>query len=92
MTIGRLLGQSSDLCQGAYYTEEQGAAKLKAVQYGLKTLVDWKNHADSIRTQLRKGMGLEILQLHSILSQEKNKFSMVILLRPFHLKAFLDFL
>ena len=51
--------QAGELCQGAYYTEEQGATKLLAVQNNLHSLDVWKGHADSIRTQLKKGMGLE---------------------------------
>jgi hypothetical protein len=51
--------QQGDLCQGNYYTEEQGAAKLAAVEARMNTVSDWKQHADSIRTQLRKGMELD---------------------------------
>jgi hypothetical protein len=54
-----LVAQSGELCQGAYYTEEQGALKLKAVQSSLHNLNNWTDHADSIRKQLKKGMGLE---------------------------------
>jgi dienelactone hydrolase len=54
-----IYAQSTDLCQGAYYTEEQGASKLAAVQRSLRTITDWNNHADSIRAQIKKGMGLE---------------------------------
>src|ERR1051325_3282968 len=49
----------AQLCQGAYYTEAEGAAKLNNVSNYIRTLNDWKQHADSIRTQLRKGMELE---------------------------------
>src|SRR5690349_11864970 len=31
-------GQSTELCQGAYYTEELGASKLAAVRESLKTI------------------------------------------------------
>lgn len=54
------LAQSSELCQGHYYTEEEGAAKLLALKERLTTRNDWEQHADSIRAQLRKGMELEI--------------------------------
>lgn len=54
------LAQSSDLCQGHYYTEEEGASKLLALKERLTTRNDWEQHADSIRAQLRKGMELEI--------------------------------
>lgn len=52
--------QQGDLCQGDYYTEAQGAAKLAAVEARMKTLGDWKQHADSVRAQLKKGMELEV--------------------------------
>lgn len=58
-TTGCLWAQRGDLCQGAYYTEEEGAAKLAAVQARMRTVADWKQHADSIRAQMRKGMELE---------------------------------
>jgi pimeloyl-ACP methyl ester carboxylesterase len=47
------------LCQGAYYTEEKGAEELRKVAASLKTLKDWTAHADSIRSQIRKGLNLE---------------------------------
>lgn len=53
--------QQGDLCQGNYYTEEQGASKLAALSSRIKTLRDWQQHADSVRAQLRKGMELEVL-------------------------------
>lgn len=52
--------QSSGLCQGHYYTEQEGAAKLQALKKRLTTRKDWEQHADSIRAQLRKGMELEV--------------------------------
>jgi hypothetical protein len=53
--------QQSDLCQGAYYTEQEGAAQLRKVELYTTSLDKWMNHADSIKTNLRKGMGLEVL-------------------------------
>ncbi|HZY78947.1 MAG TPA: energy transducer TonB [Cyclobacteriaceae bacterium] len=53
------------LCQGAYYTEEQGAQKLAAVQKYIKTLDDWNNHADSLRRQLHYGMEMESSPMRS---------------------------
>jgi hypothetical protein len=47
------------LCQGHYYTEQQGADKLAALAGRLKTSEDWRMHADSIKAQLRRGMELE---------------------------------
>lgn len=52
--------QSSELCQGNYYTEKEGADKLSNLLKRLNSRKDWENHADSIRTQLRKGMELEV--------------------------------
>jgi hypothetical protein len=49
----------AQLCQGAYYTEEQGAQKLVQVLSTIQSLNDWTRHADSVRTQLKAGMGFE---------------------------------
>jgi len=51
--------QPGNLCQGEYYSEEEGAAKLASVLKTLNSLDAWENHADSIRKNLRRGMGLE---------------------------------
>jgi uncharacterized protein len=48
-----------ELCQGGYYTEQVGAEKLNDVLNRLHSLKDWKDHSDSIKSQLRRGMGLE---------------------------------
>ena len=50
---------SSDLCQGAYYTEKEGDEKLSKLMTTLHTLKDWQHHADSIRGQIKKGLELE---------------------------------
>jgi hypothetical protein len=65
--------QPTELCQGAYYTEEQGASKLAAVQRSVKTINDWNHHADSMRTQIKKGMGLEILPDRTPLNPKSRK-------------------
>ena len=52
--------QSSELCQGEYYTEKEGADKLNSLLHRLSSLKAWEKHADSIRTNLRKGMELEV--------------------------------
>lgn len=66
--------QSTDLCQGHYYTEQEGAAKLQALQKRLTTRRDWEQHADSIRAQLRKGMELEVYPARTPLNpQFRNK-------------------
>jgi dienelactone hydrolase len=48
-----------DLCQGAYYTEQQGAEKLLGVLASITSLKGWQAHADSIKNQLRTGMELK---------------------------------
>lgn len=59
LSVATSLAQSTDLCQGHFYTEQEGAAKLQALKKRLTTRNDWEQHADSIRAQLRKGMELE---------------------------------
>ena len=56
-----LNAQTSNLCQGAYYSELDGAQKLAQLQSRLYSLSDWTQHADSIKQNLRKGMELETL-------------------------------
>jgi hypothetical protein len=51
-------GQSSELCQGHYYTEQEGAAKLAALAERLKSVKYWEQRADSMRAHLRNGMEL----------------------------------
>lgn len=60
--------QSSDLCQGHYYTEQQGAEKLQALKERLKTPGDWQQHADSLRAHVRKGMELEVFPARTALN------------------------
>jgi uncharacterized protein len=52
--------QSTELCQGAYYTEQQGADKLSRLANRLTSRKDWENHADSMKAQIRKGMELAV--------------------------------
>lgn len=59
LTTATSFAQSSELCQGHYYTEQEGADKLAALGARLQTLKDWRQRADSIRAQLRNGMELE---------------------------------
>ncbi len=47
------------LCQGAYYTEAQGAEQLERVGRTLHRLDDWLAHADSVKKQIRAGMEME---------------------------------
>lgn len=53
------ISQSGDLCQGAYYSEKEGADKLSALSKRFKTLKDWQSHADSMKANIRKGLELE---------------------------------
>jgi uncharacterized protein len=52
--------QSGELCQGNYYTEKQGADKLRSLTHRIESVKDWEQHADSIRATLRKGMELDV--------------------------------
>jgi hypothetical protein len=47
------------LCQGSYFTEQQGAEHLQTVSKNIKSVKDWTLHADSIRAQIKKGLGIE---------------------------------
>lgn len=51
--------QSQELCQGAYFTEAEGAALLEA--QSPQDLIKWELRRDSVLTQLKKGMELERL-------------------------------
>jgi hypothetical protein len=62
------LAQSSELCQGHYYTEQQGAAKLEALKERMKTKEDWRQHADSIRSHVKRGMELDVFPRRSPLN------------------------
>lgn len=55
------LSQSGELCQGQYFTEEQGAEHINTLTNNIKSLKKWETHADQIRKQLRNGMGLNTL-------------------------------
>jgi hypothetical protein len=62
------------LCQGVYFTEQQGAEHLQKVAKTLKTKNDWTLHADSIRTQIKKGLGLEQMpQRNPLNPKSRNK-------------------
>jgi TonB family protein len=61
MLAGTLaLAQTSNLCQGAYYTEQQGAEKLARLKASLTSFIRWLEHSDSIQKQLRTGMEMNI--------------------------------
>lgn len=62
MTLFALLISASgfaQLCQGAYYTEAEGAEKLSKVLASIHSLKRWQQHADSARRQLKTGMQFE---------------------------------
>jgi hypothetical protein len=62
------------LCQGAYYTEQQGAEHLQSVSRTIKSAKDWALHADSMRAQIKKGLGLEEMPLRNPLNtKSRNK-------------------
>jgi len=50
-----------ELCQGAYFTETQGQAFLAQQAAAYPTLADWKQRAEAIRAQIRRGAELETL-------------------------------
>ncbi len=53
--------QGNNLCQGAYYSEDEGKYQLQDVLLRVNSLNDWTQRADLIRQNLRKGMELETL-------------------------------
>ncbi|WP_031526868.1 alpha/beta hydrolase family protein [Dyadobacter crusticola] len=53
------LAQAIELCQGAYFTEEQGREFLEKHQ--VTSRVAWETRAAQIRKQIREGMDLQIL-------------------------------
>jgi hypothetical protein len=62
------------LCQGSYFTEQQGAEHLQRVSKNVKSEKDWRVHADSIRAQIKKGLGLEKMRQHGPLNpKSRNK-------------------
>jgi hypothetical protein len=63
-----LFAQKDQLCQGAFFTEKQGADQLAALTHRMKSPKDWEQHADSIKKQLRKGMDLEVFPARTPLS------------------------
>ncbi len=56
-----LHAQTSNLCQGAYYSEEEGKHQLEDVLLRVNSLADWKSRAELIRKNLATGMELETL-------------------------------
>ncbi|WP_170120665.1 alpha/beta hydrolase family protein [Dyadobacter jejuensis] len=56
---GGLLAQSGELCQGAYFTEKQGAEFLEAETY--QDLATWEHKSQQIRDRILKGLELSTL-------------------------------
>lgn len=54
-----VFGQDNMLCQGKYWTEDQGNIMLKQWSAEWKTKADWEKRADVIRQGLIKGMKLD---------------------------------
>src|SRR6478752_1100474 len=52
----------NDLCQGAFYTEEQGARELARVKAQMTSLDQWRAHEDAARKTLLTGTELKIVQ------------------------------
>lgn len=68
------MSQQSQLCQGHYYTEQEGAEKLALLEKRVSTSKDWDRHADSIRSRLRHGMELDVLPARTPLNPKtRNK-------------------
>lgn len=57
--IVNVSGQNVELCQGAYFTEEQGKEFLK--KHAVTTRLEWETRGQKIRQQIREGMDLETL-------------------------------
>jgi dienelactone hydrolase len=54
-----IIAQDNMLCQGKYWTEDQGNLMLKKWSAEWKTKADWEKRADMIRQGLIKGMKLD---------------------------------
>jgi hypothetical protein len=71
---GSLLhAQTSNLCQGAYYSEEEGKHQLEDVLLRVNSLSDWNDRAALIRNNLAKGMELESLPKRTPLNTKFGK-------------------
>lgn len=68
------ISQQSELSQGHYYTEQEGAEKLAALSKRFTSSAQWELHADSIRARLRHGMELDVLPARTPLNvRTRNK-------------------
>jgi len=57
--IVNVSGQNVELCQGAYFTEEQGKEFLE--KHAVTTKLEWETRGQKIRQQIREGMDLKTL-------------------------------
>lgn len=57
--IMNVSGQNVELCQGAYFTEEQGKEFLE--KHAVTTKLEWEARGQKIRQQIREGMDLKTL-------------------------------
>lgn len=74
LTSSLASAQSTELCQGEYYTEKQGADKLSNLLKRMTSLKDWQSHADSIKAQIKKGMEMEVFPARTPLNPKfRNK-------------------
>ncbi|NIJ53316.1 alpha/beta hydrolase family protein [Dyadobacter arcticus] len=53
------VAQTAELCQGAYFTEEEGKAFLE--KHKVASKLEWETRAVAIRKQIREGMDLQTL-------------------------------
>ena len=56
---GKKKGTKPELCQGKYFTEEQGKQALDKLKQTYTTAGEWQKRSKSIRKQILKGTGLE---------------------------------
>jgi len=61
LSLGNANAQQSNLCQGHYYTEEEGANALAATKQKIQTKKDWEIYADMIREGILTGTELNPL-------------------------------
>ena len=59
-------GQNNNLCQGNYYTEEEGAKALEETKKRITTKQDWEKYTEIIRSGILKGTELETFPRLSI--------------------------
>ncbi len=68
-----LQAQPNNLCQGAYYSEDEGKHQLEDVLLRINSLSDWKSRAELIRKNLATGMEMETLPKRTPLNPRYGK-------------------